>query len=47
MSEQPRDHWQDFCALCDGPIVKDQPVYFDGTVLTHRMCCNEDNRSKD
>lgn len=44
LRDEPID---DFCFCCDQPIVKDQKYTWDGVVLRHAFCCNEDNRSND
>ena len=37
----------DFCASCDQRIAKDHKYTWDGVVLRHAVCCNEDERNKD
>jgi hypothetical protein len=47
VSEFRDESLDDWCKTCDRPILKDQPYTFDGGVLRHAVCYDEDMRSKD
>lgn len=47
MTDFARDLEPDFCAVCGLPIQKWQATKYDGVVLSHLQCYDEDQSSKD